>query len=85
MKRQVYNLNCSELKIARIRRNYSSKNLAKKLKWTPAVYSYKENGIRPLSLEDAKRIAEVLNLSPVEILLIFFDIDVNEIENKELE
>ena len=70
-------MNSSELKIARIRRGLSSKDMAAKLSWTPATYSYKENNERKISLKDAGNIAKILNLSPAEILLIFFDIDIN--------
>ncbi|MBQ7703931.1 MAG: helix-turn-helix transcriptional regulator [Selenomonadaceae bacterium] len=70
-------MNYNELKVARIRRALTSKDIAEKLNWTPAVYSYKENGVRRISVEEAQKIAEVLKLSPAEILLIFFDINVN--------
>ena len=75
-------MNTGELKIARIRRNLSSKDLAKKLNWKPSVYSYKENGNRPLSLSDAQKIAKSLKLSPEEILLIFFDMNTRAGDNK---
>ena len=70
-------MNSSELKIARIRRGLSSKDMAEKLCWTPTTYNYKENNERKISLKDAGNIAKILNLSPAEILLIFFDIDIN--------
>lgn len=70
-------MNCNELKAARIKRGISSKDLAEKLNWSAVRYSVKETGSRNMSLNDAKKISVALNLSPAEILLIFFDVDVN--------
>lgn len=70
-------MNFNELKAARIKRGVASKDMARKLNMTPVQYSYKENGARRISLSDAKKIADALNLTPAEILLIFFDIDIN--------
>ena len=70
-------MNSNELKAARIKRGISSKDLAGKLNWSAVKYSVKENGSRPMSLTDAKKISAALNLSPAEILLIFFDININ--------
>lgn len=64
--------NPNELKAARIRRGITQKVLAEKLKTTPANYCMKENGARMLYLNDANRIAEVLDLSSSEIEDIFF-------------
>lgn len=70
-------MNFNELKAARIKRGVASKEMAQKLNLTPAQYSYKESGARRMFLNDAKKIADALNLTPAEILLIFFDIDIN--------
>lgn len=70
-------MNVNELKAARIKRGIASKEMAQKLSLTPAQYSYKESGARRMYLNDAKKISDALNLTPAEILLIFFDIDVN--------
>ena len=78
-------MNYSELKIARIRRGLSSKDMAEKLCLTPATYSYKENNERKISLKDAEAIVKILNLTPEEILLIFFDININLNDKKSIE
>ena len=70
-------MNYNELKAARIRRGINSKDLAKQLNWSAVKYSVKETGARQMSLNEAKKISAALNLSPAEILLIFFDIDIN--------
>jgi len=70
-------LNRAELKAARIRRGITSKDMAKKLGLTAQQYCYKENGSRRIFLGDAQNIAKILQLTPAEILLIFFDININ--------
>ena len=70
-------MNCNELKAARIRRGISSKELAQKLNWSAVKCSVKENGSRQMSLNDAKKISAALNLTPAEMLFIFFDIIIN--------
>ena len=74
-------MNSNELKAARIRRGISSKEMAQKLHLTPAQYSYKESGARRMFLADAKKIADALELTPAEILLIFFDVNINSNDN----
>lgn len=74
--------NPNELKAARVRRGLNQKKLAALLQTTPASYCMKENGSRPLSLEDVNRISETLGLSPHEISSIFFAEGFNSKGNK---
>ena len=67
----------NELKAARIRRGVTQKYMAERLGCTGPSYCMKENGVRNIFIKDANSIADILKLSPQEIITIFFRSELN--------
>lgn len=71
-------MNLKELKIERIRKEITQKEMAKKMKISEVSYNRKEQGKRSFSIEEIKSIAAILGLDCLKINEIFFD---NELTN----
>lgn len=70
-------LNPIELRVARIRREVSQAKMAAFLGITESGYCMKEKGKRAFSLADVQAITKFLSLTPREVLLIFFNMELN--------
>lgn len=69
-------MNLTELRVERLRRSLTQRQIAKKLGITEVSYCRKENGIREFSREEVKNIAIELNISIDRVNEIFFDGDI---------
>lgn len=52
---------------------FTQKDIAKELELSPATVSQKINGVRPMYLDEAKKLAEILRVKDDEFRSIFFD------------
>lgn len=66
-------MNLMELKIARIRKELTQKELAEKLGMAEVSYNRKEQGIREFSREEIEKLALLLNLDMDKVNEIFFN------------
>lgn len=64
--------NSLELKAARARRGMTQADVARKMGVSVTAYTLKENGKRIFTLPNIQKLAQFLNLEPVEIQKIFF-------------
>lgn len=67
--------NTKEFRAALARAEITAAELAEKIGLSPQSMSYKINNVREFTLSELQKIREVLNLSPADIILIFFTSD----------
>lgn len=67
-------MNIRKLKAKIVEKGLTHKDIAAKDVWNCALctVSQKINGVRPMSLEEANKLAELLGLTPKEYYEIFF-------------
>ena len=66
-------MNLMELKIARIRKEFTQKELAEKLGMAEVSYNRKEQGIREFSRDEIEKLALLLSLDMDKVNEIFFN------------
>lgn len=66
-------MDLKELKRRRINKNLSQQELASKIGVDRMTYWRKENGMRDFNRTEIENISKVLELSPIDIKLIFFN------------
>ena len=66
-------MNLMELKIARIRKEFTQKELAEKLGMAEVSYNRKEKGIREFSRDEIEKLALLLSLDMDKVNEIFFN------------
>lgn len=66
-------MDLKELKRRRINKDLSQQELANKIGVDKMTYWRKENGMRDFNRTEIENISKVLELSPIDIKLIFFN------------
>ncbi|NRT90126.1 transcriptional regulator with XRE-family HTH domain [Clostridium beijerinckii] len=61
------------LKILRVKKKLTQKNVADKLGIATSSYTKKENGINPFNIDELKEIKKIFNIEDLEFIKIFFN------------
>lgn len=62
-----------QLKILRKQANYSQDFIGEKLAISQSTYNKKENGINPFTLEEIKKLKDILKLDNTQMINIFLN------------
>lgn len=75
----IIRVNTLELKSARVRKGYTQKSIAQKLKLSNISYGFKERGKIEFTISEMLSIVKILELNIYEINKIFFDNKLTEV------